>query len=219
MPMLAIPTNTPPVGATHEYRPRPHDGRWADADRSFRFGRRHDVRQPERLQPPQRGHIGPIVVGSLAVGLLTALALSAAPFIPSRMNVLTGVVLLGFAFGWALLACCPCGSAISRSVGRLRRPCSWLSPVSSLSCRPGRLYGMCSAGSGRPCSSGSSSGRFFRRTGNCTAEPGGGWSTRCSWCWPCPRSAAATKPYESRSTRPHTPRPASSSTSAGTGYT
>jgi hypothetical protein len=34
-----------------------------------------------------------------------------------------------------------------------------------------------------------------------------------------PRSAAATRPYESRSTRPHTPRPASSSTSADTGYT
>jgi pimeloyl-ACP methyl ester carboxylesterase len=84
--------------------PAPTTAARADADRSFRFGRRHDVRQPERLQPPQRGHIGPIVVGSLAVGLLTALALSAAPFIPSRMNVLTGVVLLGFAFGWALLA-------------------------------------------------------------------------------------------------------------------
>jgi hypothetical protein len=40
----------------------------------------------------------------LTVGLLTALALVAAPFIPVRMNVLTGVVLLGFAFGWALLA-------------------------------------------------------------------------------------------------------------------
>jgi pimeloyl-ACP methyl ester carboxylesterase len=76
----------------------------ADADRSFRFGRRHDVGQPERLQPPQRGHIGRIVVGSLAVGLLTAVALAAAPFVPSSMNVLTGVVLLGFAFGWALLA-------------------------------------------------------------------------------------------------------------------
>jgi pimeloyl-ACP methyl ester carboxylesterase len=76
----------------------------ADADRSFGFGRRHDVKQTEHLQPPQRRHIGPIVVGSLAVGLLTAVALAAAPFVPSRMNVLTGVVLLGFAFGWALLA-------------------------------------------------------------------------------------------------------------------
>ena len=30
------------------------------------------------------------------------MALAAAPFVPSRMNVLTGVVLLGFALGWAL---------------------------------------------------------------------------------------------------------------------
>jgi pimeloyl-ACP methyl ester carboxylesterase len=75
-----------------------------DADRSFGFGRRHHVKQTEHLQPPQRRHIGPIVVGSLAVGLFTAVALAAAPFVPSRMNVLTGVVLLGFAFGWALLA-------------------------------------------------------------------------------------------------------------------
>ena len=45
-----------------------------------------------------------IVAGSLAAGLLAALALVAAPFIPASEGVLTGVVLLGFAFGWALLA-------------------------------------------------------------------------------------------------------------------
>jgi pimeloyl-ACP methyl ester carboxylesterase len=84
--------------------PGPTTAARSDTDRSFRFGRRHDVRQPEPLQPPQRRHIGPIVVGSLAVGLLTAVALAAAPFTPSKMDVLTGVVLLGFAFGWALLA-------------------------------------------------------------------------------------------------------------------
>ncbi len=60
--------------------------------------------QPRRLQPSSRGRLGSIVAASLTVGLLTALALVAAPFIPVRMNVLTGVVLLGFAFGWALLA-------------------------------------------------------------------------------------------------------------------
>jgi pimeloyl-ACP methyl ester carboxylesterase len=84
--------------------PGPMTATGADADRSLGFDRHHDVRQPERLQPPERGHIGSIVVGSLAMGLLTAVALVAAPFVPSRMNVLTGVVLLGFAFGWALLA-------------------------------------------------------------------------------------------------------------------
>ena len=84
--------------------PAPTPATGADGDRDLGFDRHHDVRQPERLQPPKRGHIGSIVVGSLAVGLLTAVALAAAPFVPTRMNVLTGVVLLGFAFGWALLA-------------------------------------------------------------------------------------------------------------------
>ena len=45
-----------------------------------------------------------IVAGSMAVGLLLAVVLVALPFIPGKENVLTGVVLLAFAFGWALLA-------------------------------------------------------------------------------------------------------------------
>jgi hypothetical protein len=45
-----------------------------------------------------------IVAASLATGLVAALALVAAPFIPTKENVLTGVVLLAFALGWALLA-------------------------------------------------------------------------------------------------------------------
>ena len=40
----------------------------------------------------------------MAAGLVVAVALVAAPFIPARADVLTGVVLLGFAVGWALLA-------------------------------------------------------------------------------------------------------------------
>jgi pimeloyl-ACP methyl ester carboxylesterase len=47
--------------------------------------------------------MGLIVAGSLAAGLVAALALVGAPFIPAREHVLTGVVLLGFAFGWVLL--------------------------------------------------------------------------------------------------------------------
>jgi hypothetical protein len=45
-----------------------------------------------------------IVAASLATGLAAALALAAAPFIPAKDNILTGVVLLAFALGWALLA-------------------------------------------------------------------------------------------------------------------
>ena len=61
-------------------------------------------RQPGRLQPTRQGRIGVIVTVSLAGGLVAGLILLAAPFIKAQENVLTGVVLLGFAFGWALLA-------------------------------------------------------------------------------------------------------------------
>ncbi len=40
----------------------------------------------------------------MAAGLIVAAALVAAPFVPAKENVLTGVVLLGFALGWAMLA-------------------------------------------------------------------------------------------------------------------
>ena len=61
-------------------------------------------RQPGRLQPTRQGRIGVIVTLSLASGLVAALILLAAPFVKAQENVLAGVVLLGFAFGWALLA-------------------------------------------------------------------------------------------------------------------
>jgi len=60
---------------------------------------------PKSARPPRtpRGRIGLIVAGSLAAGLVAALALVATPFIPAKEHVLTGVVLLGFAFAWVLL--------------------------------------------------------------------------------------------------------------------
>jgi pimeloyl-ACP methyl ester carboxylesterase len=63
----------------------------------------HDLQKPRLPQPTPKGRIGLIVAASLATGLVAALVLVAAPFIPAKENVLTGVVLLGFAFGWALL--------------------------------------------------------------------------------------------------------------------
>ena len=60
--------------------------------------------RPSRPDPGPRGHIGWIVAGSLATGLVAALLLVAAPFIPAEENALTGAVLSGFALGWALLA-------------------------------------------------------------------------------------------------------------------
>src|SRR5215203_2797941 len=48
--------------------------------------------------------IGWIVAGSLATGLVAALLLVAAPFIPAEESAVTGAVLCGFALGWAVLA-------------------------------------------------------------------------------------------------------------------
>jgi pimeloyl-ACP methyl ester carboxylesterase len=51
-----------------------------------------------------RGHIGWVVAGSLATGLVAAVLLVAAPFIPAEERAVTGAVLCGFALGWAMLA-------------------------------------------------------------------------------------------------------------------
>jgi pimeloyl-ACP methyl ester carboxylesterase len=51
-----------------------------------------------------RGHIGWIVAGSLAIGLVAALLLPFAPFIPAEESATTGALLCGFALGWAMLA-------------------------------------------------------------------------------------------------------------------
>jgi pimeloyl-ACP methyl ester carboxylesterase len=63
-----------------------------------------DLQKPGRPEQTPRGHIGLIVAGSMATGLVLAVVLVAAPIIPATENVLTGVVLLAFALGWALLA-------------------------------------------------------------------------------------------------------------------
>lgn len=51
-----------------------------------------------------RGHSGWIVAGSLATGLIAALLLVVAPFIPATESAVTGAVLCGFALAWAMLA-------------------------------------------------------------------------------------------------------------------
>jgi pimeloyl-ACP methyl ester carboxylesterase len=60
--------------------------------------------RPSRPDPGSRGSIGWIVAGSLATGLLAALVLAVAPFIPAEEGAVTGAVLCGFALGWAMLA-------------------------------------------------------------------------------------------------------------------
>ena len=63
-----------------------------------------DLQQPGPAQPTAKSRIGSIVALSMAAGLIAAVAMVAAPFIPATENALTGVALLGFALGWALLA-------------------------------------------------------------------------------------------------------------------
>lgn len=50
-----------------------------------------------------RGRLRRIVAASLATGLIAALLLVAAPFVPAQEDSLTGAALVGFAAGWAML--------------------------------------------------------------------------------------------------------------------
>jgi predicted benzoate:H+ symporter BenE len=63
----------------------------------------HGQDRPSHPDPRSRGNIGWIVAGSLATGLVAALLLAAAPFIPAEESAVTGAVLCGFALGWAML--------------------------------------------------------------------------------------------------------------------
>jgi FtsH-binding integral membrane protein len=63
-----------------------------------------DLQQPDPARPAAKSRIGPIVALSMAAGLIAAVVLVAMPFIPATENALTGVALLAFALGWALLA-------------------------------------------------------------------------------------------------------------------
>src|SRR3954447_15508160 len=62
------------------------------------------VRPGDGSDHEPKGHIGRIVAGSLATGLMAALLLAAAPFISPEENDVTGAVLCGFAVGSAMLA-------------------------------------------------------------------------------------------------------------------
>jgi pimeloyl-ACP methyl ester carboxylesterase len=63
-----------------------------------------DPQIPARPGRVARWRIGRVVAVSLATGLLAAVLLVAAPFIPARESEITGAVLCGFAVGWAMLA-------------------------------------------------------------------------------------------------------------------
>jgi hypothetical protein len=87
------------------------------------------TRNPEARIPQRRYALGLIVAGSWATGLVVAVVLVVAPFIEAKQSVLTGIVLLAFALGWALLAVPSIRSAINPSAGPRRQQCSSRSPV------------------------------------------------------------------------------------------
>ena len=69
-------------------------------------GTRHGQGGPD-LPAPQggpRGHIGRVVAGSLAFGLVAGLLLAFVPVVPAQEPRTTGALLCGFALGWAMLA-------------------------------------------------------------------------------------------------------------------
>ena len=114
--------------------------------------------QPGRLQRPGKGHIGLIVAASLATGLVVAVVLVVAPFVEAKENVLTGMVLLAFALGWALLAVL--------SIRFSDQPQRWATAPAVFFAlaglisppRVGAPCATCSAGRGPQCCSGSLSG-------------------------------------------------------------
>ena len=63
-----------------------------------------DSHLPGRPPGKAKSRIGLIVAVSIAAGLIVAVILVAAPFVPATENALTGVLLLALALGWALLA-------------------------------------------------------------------------------------------------------------------
>jgi pimeloyl-ACP methyl ester carboxylesterase len=63
-----------------------------------------DPFRPGNSRHTRKGHIGLIVAGSLVSGLVAAVVLVVGPLGGSQEHVITGAVLLAFAFGWALLA-------------------------------------------------------------------------------------------------------------------
>ncbi len=76
----------------------------SSTDTVIRAGRLPAETALPRPRRSPRGRIGAIVVVSLIVGPLSGAALVAAPFVPAKLNTLTGAALIGFALGWALLA-------------------------------------------------------------------------------------------------------------------
>lgn len=91
--------------------------------------RRHTHRSGAPTSPDSTATRGPlrrIVVGSLTCGAVGAAGLFAGPFAGAVEHVTTGVVLLGFAAGWAMLAALTIrNDEPAAALGRTCPPASW----------------------------------------------------------------------------------------------
>jgi pimeloyl-ACP methyl ester carboxylesterase len=90
----------------------------APAHPSQGAGTTNDISQTRTTAPSSRtGHIGLIVVGSLATGLAAALLLAVVVFAGAAEPVITGSAMVAFGLGWAMLA--------ALSVWRTGQPQRW----------------------------------------------------------------------------------------------
>ena len=83
------------------------------AEAAVRHG---DPQQPEPPPRTAQSRLGLIVAVSMVVGLLVAVVLVAAPFMPAKEHVLVGVVLLGFALGWTEIGRASCRERVYGTV-------------------------------------------------------------------------------------------------------
>ncbi len=89
--------------------------------------RRH--RRPEPTgAATERRPAGRTIVGSVVAGGVAALLLSLVVFAGGSEATITGALLLGFGFGWALLAALTVRRTGSRSAGRSSRRSPWAPP-------------------------------------------------------------------------------------------
>ena len=68
-----------------------------------RLANEHDASN-SKPETGTKQHAGWFVSGSLATGLLVGVGLVVAPFVPAEEGRVTGALLLGFSFGWSMLA-------------------------------------------------------------------------------------------------------------------
>jgi hypothetical protein len=81
--------------------------------------------RPSHPDPGRRGHIGWIVAGSLATGLVAAFLLVGAPFIPAEEPASLAPSCAGSRWAGRCWRCSRFGSPISRSGGLWLLHCSW----------------------------------------------------------------------------------------------